>query len=91
MTDEVKIQVWINTGEMLVNTYALDPDHPKHPYNQILAEGKRPEDYGIHHPYEEEFGDKSRAELIEEIVRLRIELEGWAKGDAMGVIGKRYK
>lgn len=88
-TGEIEIQVWIKEGMMLVNCYALNPNHPMSPYNQVLAMGKRPEDYGIKHPYAAEFEDKSREELIEQIVQLRIDLEGWMKGDAMGAPGMR--
>jgi len=89
MNDEVEIKVWSRRGGMLVNTYALDITDAEHPYNQVVAQGKRPEDYGIQHPYEEEFGDKSRTQLIEEIISLRREIEAWVRADAAGLLTKR--
>ena len=78
--DEVEVQVWWKPGGgMMINTYGLEASHEMHPYNQILRQGKRPEDYGVRHPHEEEFETKSRTELIEEIIYLRKELEGAAR------------
>lgn len=85
---EIEIRPWIKKGVMLVNAYALDISDPDHVYNQILAMDKRPEDYGIKHPYAEEFENRSREELIEEIIKLRDELTGWVKADAFGYPGR---
>ena len=71
----VEVQVWVTQGSMMVNTSALDPDHEMHPYNQIVRQGERPEDFGVHHPYTEMFKGKARAELCAEIVTLRKELD----------------
>jgi hypothetical protein len=71
----VEVQAWVKQGCMLVNTSALDPDHEMHPYNQIVRQGERPEDFGVHHPYTEMFKGKARGELCAEIVKLRQELE----------------
>ncbi len=84
----VEIQVWIKEGGMLVNAYALEPNHPMHPYNQIVSQGKRPEDYGIMHPYFEEYGKKTKNQLIEELVSIKKELESWARADAAGLINQ---
>ena len=84
---EVSYKVWHSEGGMLVNTSALEHDHPMHPYNQIKAQGLKPEDYGMAHPLVEidgeEFGDKSRGELIAEILTLRKELDGAFRHMAM--------
>lgn len=82
MTDDIEenetitIRQWISKGGgIMVNAEALDIDDPDHLYNQIVAQGKRPEDYGFKHPYAELFDDKSRDQLIEEILALRKEIE----------------
>lgn len=83
--DEVIIREWISVGGgMMVHSDALPVDHPDHTYNQILAQGKRPEDYGIKHPYAEEFEGKTRNELIHEIVAMRKEIVGIHKASAAG-------
>ena len=73
--EEVHIQQWVRSGEMLYNTAGLDISHELHPYNQALAQGVIPEEFGIEHPYTEEYGNKSRGELISEIVDLKKQLE----------------
>lgn len=50
---------------------ALDGTHPTHPYNQALAQGVDPTEYGIRNPLEEEFESYSRDDLIREIIQLR--------------------
>lgn len=47
MSKEITIRVWVKRGIMLINTYALNGDDPDHPYNQALAQGVRPEDFGL--------------------------------------------
>lgn len=74
MSDTVNIKVWTKRGNMYINTSALPYDDPDHEYNQIVAMGLIPEDFGIKHPLEHEFGNKSRGELIAEIMQLRKEL-----------------
>lgn len=81
--DTIEIQVWKREGGMMTRCDALDIEDPLHPYNQIVAKGLKPEDYGIRHPYEEEFGEKSRGELISEIIKLRKEVEGYARASVM--------
>lgn len=76
-SESVEIRRWIKRGIMRVNSDALHWDDPDHTYNQILSQGKRPEDFGIEHPISEEFKDKSRGELIAEIIDLRKELESF--------------
>lgn len=73
---EIQIRPWIDFGGgMMVNAEALDITHPDHVYNQILAQGEKPEDYGYKHPYSEMYTDKTRDELIHEIVSMRKEIE----------------
>jgi len=93
MTDSVSIKTWHSSGDgLMVNTYALGYNHPMHPYNQVIAQGKRPEDYGIKNPLEEEFASKSRNQLIEEIIALRSEINGRAMYGYENALlhGKRY-
>lgn len=72
--DTVSIKEWVQRGEgLMVNAYSLSIKDPDHAYNQILAQGKRPEDFGMKHPYAEEFEHMSRDELILEIIELREE------------------
>jgi hypothetical protein len=70
----VTIKPWIKQGNMLVNADCLDANDPDQTYNQIKRQGVNPEDYGYSHPLTEEFKDKTRADLIDEIVNLRQEL-----------------
>ena len=70
---------WVKKGIMLVNRSALDGDDPDHIYNVLVAEGFKPEEYGIRHPREVEFEKKTRSELIDEIIQLRSELLGYIK------------
>lgn len=73
---EVTIRQWIpKGGGMMVNAEALDIDDPDHVYNQIIAQGGIPEDFGYNHPYAELYEDKSRGELIRELVSMRKEIE----------------
>jgi hypothetical protein len=74
MTDEVSIKTWTKRGISMVNTFALDYDDPDHPYNQIVSQGKDPEEYGIEHPLDELFKNYSRSKLIERIVTLEKQL-----------------
>lgn len=79
MANEISIRQWSKRGMMLINTSALEHDDPDHPYNQALAQGVRPEDYGLKHPLSERFEGKTRDELISMIVALEKEVEGYAK------------
>ena len=73
--ESVQIKQWAHRGNMLVNTSALGYNDPEHPYNQIVAQGCRPEDFGIEHPMANRFDGVSRGQLIEEILQLEAELE----------------
>lgn len=82
--DEIEIVVWWKPGNgMMYNTSALDPDHFMHPYNQIKAMGKHPEDYGYEDPYAlmvfEEKGmkymDMTKRQLVIEIFKLEKQIE----------------
>lgn len=75
---QVEIEVWCKDGGMLMRTDCLPFSHPKHPWNQVKAKGLDPTHYGMIHPYEEEFKDKTRGELIAEIIQLREEITGRA-------------
>lgn len=73
--EEIYIRMWVRRGEgIMVHAEALDIDDPDHVYNQIIYQGKIPEEYGYHHPYGEEFKDKTREQLIQEIVNLKKEI-----------------
>lgn len=87
MSQDIQIRSWVSRGEtLMVNTSALDIDDPDHVYNQITAQGKRPEDYGIYHPWAEEFLGMDRNALIREIVDLRKELIAMHRASAAGWI-----
>lgn len=88
--DDIVVRPWVHRGSMLVNAEALDIDDPDHIYNQILAQGVEPEDYGYKHPHTEEFEGKTRADLIREIVQLRKEIEAWCRADASGMLYRKY-
>lgn len=47
---EIEIRQWTKRGIMFVNTFTLPGDDPDHPYNQAIAQGVRPEDYGLKRP-----------------------------------------
>lgn len=72
--DEVEIKVWIHRPPMYVNAYALEPDDPDSVYNQIIAQGKDPLDYGFPDPYEM-FKDMSRLELCKALYKAKKDLE----------------
>jgi len=74
MTQSIKIQKWMRATCGWVLCEALDGTHPMHPYNQALAQGVDPEDFGIKNSAEEEFDSYSRSDLINEIIQLRNQL-----------------
>lgn len=77
MSDEIEIRPWINKGGgMMVNAEALDITDPDHVYNQILAQGKKPEDYGFNHPYAELYEDKTHGKRFKIINRGKISPTG---------------
>lgn len=83
----ITVRTWISKGGgMMVHAAALDIDDPDHIYNQILDQGKIPEDYGFEHPYAQEFGECSRGQLIHEIVSLRKEVTALHRASAAGWI-----
>ena len=86
MTDEIEIRPWVKRGIMIVSAEALAIDDPDHIYNQIVAQGKTPEDYGYQHPYAHEFEKCSRDQLIHEIVLLRKEITSLHRASAAGWI-----
>lgn len=50
MPDHISIPTWAGSG-MLVNRWALDSDHPEHPYWYVWREyGIDPKRYGIGNP-----------------------------------------
>ena len=73
-TESVNIKTFVSRGDMLINSACLPIDDPDHVYNQIKAQGLKPEDFGIEHPYAERFKNQSRQELIEQIIHLEKEL-----------------
>jgi len=77
--ETIEIQKWARHGGMLINTECLEIEHPMHPYNQIRRMGLNPKDYGVKNPLEEEFKNKTRDELIQEIIELRREIMGYVR------------
>jgi hypothetical protein len=71
MEQSIQIKQWMKVACGMVRCDALDANHPMHPYNQALAQGVIPEEYGIENPRAVEFADYSRADLINEILQLR--------------------
>lgn len=73
----LKYDKWYTAGGSMysVNRDCLSPDDPNHTYNYLTANGVVPEEYGIQHPYVEEFKEYTRGQLIDEIMKLRKELE----------------
>lgn len=72
--DSVSYVPWVKRGIMMVSTYALEIDDPDHVYNQIVAQGKDPEDFGVENPVLAEFKNWSREKLIKEVYDLRNEV-----------------
>lgn len=75
--DTVEVQHWVRRGGMLYNTDCLEYDDPLHPYNQIISQGLRPEDYGVYNPLHKEFDARCRQDLIDEILYLRKAVRGY--------------
>ena len=71
----IQVKVWAKRGGLLVRTNDLPFDDPDSEYQQIIAAGGIPEEYGIMHPVAEEFKGKSREELVQEIINLRAEID----------------
>lgn len=71
MKQAIEIQKWMRATCGWVLCEALDADHPMHPYNQALAQGVDPTDFGIENPLEEQFASYSRDDLIREVIMLR--------------------
>jgi hypothetical protein len=74
----MEINVWAKRGSLRVRTDCLPFDDPDHPYNQIIAQGEIPEDYGFEHPkialFEKRFGGLSRPQLYQMIVDLEADV-----------------
>lgn len=82
---EIEIVVWHRTGGgSMINTNALDHDHPMFPYNQVKAMGLVPEHYGLKHPLKEEYEDKSREYLIDEIMYLKDQINSMIQANEYG-------
>lgn len=79
----IKIREWVKRGIVFVNTSALDIDDPDHIYNQALAQGVEPEEFGIENPLAEEFKDWTVAQLQKEVIELRKEINSLHKFLAM--------
>jgi hypothetical protein len=69
--DVVEVKRWVKRGMMMVNC--------DHTYNQIVAQGKDPEEYGVMHPLYSRFEGKSRSDLIDQIVKLEQEVMAYAR------------
>lgn len=81
MTDTTSIEIrkWVHRGTMLVNAECLNHDDPDHPYNQAIAQGVRPEDYGLIHPLSERFAGLSRGQLIQKIIDAEKQIEDYIR------------
>ena len=71
----ISVYVWVKRGRMMYNNAALPHNDPDSEYQQIIRAGGIPSEYGIVDPVSELYKDKTRAELIQEIVDLREQLE----------------
>ena len=71
----ISVYVWVTRGGMRYNTSCLPHNDPDSEYQQIIRAGGIPSEYGIVDPVAELYKDKTRAELIQEIVDLREQLE----------------
>jgi hypothetical protein len=78
--DTIDIPVWVKRGSMLIRRDCLDGDDPDHTYNYVKdVMGFRPEDYGVYHPYDQEFASMSREQLIDEVIMLRRAVESYER------------
>jgi hypothetical protein len=70
---QIKYDQFVSTGGMFkVNRLCLHPNDPDHLFNYLRSNGVvHPEYYGIDNPKEGMFKDKTRADLIDEILELR--------------------
>ena len=66
---------YVRKGGMLILREALELDDPDQLYNYLVRSGFEPERYGIYHPAAEEYAGHTRAQLIQELVSLKKELE----------------
>ena len=71
----IQVYVWVTRGGMRYNTSCLPHNDPDSEYQQIIRAGGNPAEYGIVDHLEEEFKDKTREQLMQEIVNLRNQLE----------------
>jgi hypothetical protein len=78
--ETIDVPVWVKQGGMLIRRDALGPDDPDQTYNYIKnTMGLRPEDYGVYHPYDQEFARMSREQLIDEVIELRRAVEAYER------------
>jgi hypothetical protein len=70
VVDQIEIRQWVKRGIFIVNVDALDIDDPDHPYNQCIAQGGIPEQFGLYHPEHERLEHMSREQLIQEVISL---------------------
>ena len=71
----IQVYVWVTRGGMRYNTSCLPHNDPDSEYQQIIRAGGNPAEYGIVDPLEEEFKDKTIAQLMQEIMDLRNQLD----------------
>lgn len=81
---EISIPVWWSMGGgHMVRRDALPPEHPEQTYNYMKSKGYTPEDWGIKSPYvlmkEHLYEHMSKEQLMDEVIRLKMELEALAK------------
>ena len=86
MKKEISYKVWAKQGDMLVRSEALPYEHPDSVWQQLIAQGVNPEDYGFLHPLEERFGKLSRSDLINKILDLECEITGRERAYNYGAI-----
>jgi len=78
MSETASYQVWCRKGGMLVRADALPSDDPENPYQQLVAQGLNPSDYGIvRDDLEAIMKDRSRESLAAEILELREQITGY--------------
>ena len=79
---EIKVP-WYKNGIMMANRSFLPPSHPESEYNYIKnVLGLPPEEYGVFGEYEivaQELREKTREDLILQIIEMRKELDNLYK------------
>lgn len=82
-TGKLHYTTYVKKGEMLYLREALSHKDPDNLYNYLELNGFKPEEYGVEHPLTEQYASYSRGDLIEELVKIKEELEAIYK---MGVV-----